>query len=376
MKNLIKFLGVVLVILALSCTTEDRVEFVNGETNASANPDEWTAKKVIENIGPGFNLGNTFDTSMHPTSLASIKPIIDLYKNAGMKHVRIPTTWMDRFTDKLADGEGNVNFNHPRFLELKAVIDYALSQNLYVILNTHHEAWLKDHYDGTEFYDSKFRTLWTGIATHFKDYPRTLIFEVLNEPEGYLGEADGVGPFPEPTDEVALQNTRKVNKIGYDAIRATGGNNTNRVIMVGTNGQGNAIYIQNVYPTKASLPGGGADEYLSIQVHTYSPWNFCGETGSNAAFPGIASLETGIQNVKTHSIKLNVPVHYGEFGVGRKNNVAERNTDVVRSYYRTMGKTTLAQSMSYSVWDDRGWFALINASGTSFVNNIVPYMLQ
>lgn len=376
MKNLIKILGSILVVLALSCKTEDRVEFVDGENTASSNPDAFTAKKVILAIGPGFNLGNTFETNIHPTNLAAIKPIIDLYKNAGMKHVRIPTTWMDRFQEKLADADGNVNFNHPRFLELKAVIDYALSQDLYVILNTHHESWLKDHYDGSEFYDSKFRNLWTGIATHFKDYPKKLIFEVLNEPEGNLGEVDGAGPFPEPTDEQALQYTRKVNLIGYNAIRATGGNNSNRVIMVGTNGQGNAIYIQNVYPTKASLPGGGADDYLSIQVHTYSPWSFCGETGSNAAFPGTASLESGIQNVKVHSVKLNVPIHYGEFGVGRKSNVAERNTDLVRSYYRTMGKTIIAQSMSYSAWDDRGWFALINPQGTSFVNNIVPFMLQ
>ena len=110
--------------------------------------------------------------------------------------------------------------------------------------------------------------------------------------------------------------------------------------MVGNNGQGNALYISNINPSKSFLPGGGNDDYISIQVHTYSPWTFCGETGSNAAFP--ASFET----VKAHSIKLNVPVHYGEFGVGKSSNAAERNTDLVRNYYRTMARTTLAQSMS------------------------------
>jgi len=376
MKNIFRVLRLSMLFFLVSCTHEDKVEFVNGETGQVENPDPFSAKKIIADMGPGFNLGNTFDNGIHPTSLAEIKPVIDLYKNAGMKHVRIPTTWMDRFSSTLADNNGNINVNHPRFLELKAAIDYALSQDLYVILNTHHESWLKDHYDGSEQYDNKFRTLWTGIATYFKDYPQKLIFEVLNEPEGNLGELDGNGPFPDPTDALALQYTRKVNQVGYDAIRATHGNNEKRLIMVGTNGQGNALYISNVYPSKSSLPGGGNEDYLSIQVHTYSPWAFCGETGSNAAFPGTASFETGIQNVKAHSIKLNVPVHYGEFGVGRSSNTAERNTDLVRNYYRTMARTTLAQSMSYSVWDDRGWFALINPTGTSFVNNIVPYMLQ
>lgn len=376
MKKIFRVLRLSMLFFLVSCTHEDKVEFVNGETGQVENPDPFSAKKMIADMGPGFNLGNTFENGIHPTNLAAVKPVIDLYKNAGMKHIRIPTTWMDRFTSTLADSNGNINVDHPRFLELKAVIDYALSQDLYVILNTHHESWLKDHYDGSEVYDSKFRNLWTGIATYFKDYPQKLIFEVLNEPEGNLGEVDGNGPFPEPTDALALQYTRKVNQIGYDAIRATRGNNEKRLIMVGTNGQGNALYISNVYPSRSSLPGGGNDDYISIQVHTYSPWAFCGETGSNAAFPGTASFETGIQNVKAHSIKLNVPVHYGEFGVGRSSNAAERNTDLVRNYYRTMARTTLAQSMSYSVWDDRGWFALININGTSFVNNIVPYMLE
>jgi endoglucanase len=283
---------------------------------------------------------------------------------------------MDRFTDKIADDNGNVNVNHPRFLELVKVIDYAISQDMYVVLNAHHEHWLKDHYDGTEAYDAKFTTLWTGIATHFKDYSHKLIFEVLNEPEGALGENDGSGPFPDAADATAIGYTRKVNLVGYDAIRATGGNNTTRIVMVSVNGQGNAQNIEEVYPTKASLPGEGTDKYLAIQVHSYNPWAFCGETGSNAAFPGSAFLETGIQAVRIHSVKLDVPINYGEFGVGRSSNTAERNTDLVRGYYRTMDDALLGQSMSYSVWDDRGWFGLINSSGTTFTNNIVPYMLQ
>ncbi len=377
MKNIFKTFAILLTTCFISCTHEDKIVFVNGESTGNTETmDALTAQKVILELGPGFNLGNTFENGTNPTTFVSVKPIIDLYKTAGMKHVRIPTTWMDRFTDNLADANGNINVQNPRFIELVKVIDYAMTQNMYVILNTHHENWLKDHYDGTEAYDTKFKTLWTGIANYFKDRNNKLIFEVLNEPEGYLGEIDGTGPFPDPTDATALTYTRRVNKVGYDAIRATGGNNITRVVMVGLNGQGNALYFDKVYPNKASLPGAGTDNYLCIQVHTYNPWAFCGETGSNAAFPGTSTIETGIQTVKTQAIKLNVPIHYGEFGVGRSKNTGERDTDIVRGYYRTIAKTTLAQSMSYSVWDDRGWFALTNTTGTSFTNNIVPYMLQ
>jgi len=378
MKNKLKILGLIMLFAAGSCASDDRVIFVNGDVTGEepGSPEAYTAKQVILEMSAGFNLGNTFDNGVNQTTFTTIKPIIDLYHNAGMKHVRIPTTWMDRFTDKIADDNGNVNVNHPRFIELVKVIDYAISLDMYVVLNTHHEHWLKDHYDGTEVYDTKFRTLWTGIATHFKDYSHKLIFEVLNEPEGTLGENDGSGPFPDAADATAISYTRKVNKVGYDAIRATGGNNATRIIMVSVNGQGNAQNIEEVYPTKATLPGEGTDKYLSIQVHSYNPWAFCGETGSNAAFPGSAFLETGIQTVRIHAVKLDVPINYGEFGVGRSSNTAERNTDLVRGYYRTMDEAILGQSMSYSVWDDRGWFGLINSSGTTFTNNIVPYMLQ
>jgi endoglucanase len=196
---------------------------------------------------------------------------------------------------------------------------------------------------------------------------------VLNEPEGTLGEWGGT--WPDPNNATALTYTRKVNKVGYDAIRAVGGNNTTRLIMVGTNGQGNEVMIEEVYPTKATLPGGGTDKYLSIQVHSYNPWAFCGETGSNANFPGNTTFESAIRKVGVHSRLLDLPVNYGEFGVGRSSNATERNTEIVRGYYKTFATTTLSEAMSYSVWCDRGWFGLVNATGTSFTNNIVPTML-
>jgi endoglucanase len=335
-----------------------------------------SAQDITSAMGPGFNLGNTFENGNNTTTLAAAKPLIDAYHDAGMKHIRIPVTWMDRFTpsDHLADDNGNVNVSHPRFRELVKVIDYAISLDLYVVINTHHEHWLKDEYNGTAAYDDRFATLWTDIATYFKDYSNLLVFEVLNEPEGQLGEW-GNG-WPSPTSSLALSYTRMVNEVGYKAIREAGGKNDTRIVMVSVNGQGNEVMIEEVYPSKASLPGGGSDPYLAIQVHSYNPWAFCGQTGSNDAFPGTASIELAIKKVGTHARLLDVPVNYGEFGVGRATNTEERNTALVRGYYQTFARTTLSEDMSYSVWDDRGWFGLINSSGTSFTNNIVPSMLN
>ena len=126
--------------------------------------------------------------------------------------------------------------------------------------------------------------------------------------------------------------------------------------MISTNGMGNHSLIEEVYPNKTYLPGSGTDDYLAIQVHTYDPWSFCGQNGSNSSYPGSSSIANSIRNVSTHARLLGAPVNYGEFGVGRQSNTNERNTDIVREFYRTIRMTTLYENMSSTVWDDRGWF--------------------
>lgn len=342
-----------------------------------------TATDITKAMGPGFNLGNTFDNGGNPTSITSIKSIIDIYAAAGMKHVRIPVSWIQSVNGStLANTTtGKVDFTHSRFLELKAAIDYALGKGLYVVINSHHEHWLKDNYDGSATFNNKFSALWTDIATYYKSYSNKLIFDILNEPEGTMGQwgAKAGFSFPLPTNAAAISLTRQINKVGYDAIRATGGANLTRIIMVEPNGQGNQGQIDDVYPTKAELPGLGNDKYLVIQVHTYDPWAFCGETGTDSAYPGASSVATGINKVALHSALIGVPINYGEFGVGRTS--AARNTAIVYEYYRTVKVACLANNMSFSVWDDRGWFALISSadnkvSYTLSTNNIVVEMMK
>lgn len=338
--------------------------------------DAATAFEITAAMSAGFNIGNVFDNGIQEQTFSSVKGILDLYKTAGMKHVRVPVTWMQTFSSNIADSNGNINTNNARFQEIVQVIDYAISLDYYVIINTHHEFWLKDNYDGSSNYNDKFTTLWTGIANYFKDYSEKLIFEILNEPEHAFGHWNK-SPYPNPNNSQALAYTRQIMEVGHAAIRATGGNNETRIIMVATNAQGNQNQIEEVYPTKASLPGDGEDEYLMIQVHSYDPWSFCGQTGRNSNYPGDTSIASTIKNVSAHAKLLNVPVNYGEWGVGRDANASERNTDLVRDYYKFFKTTTLEENMSFTVWDDRGWFGLVsNNGGTwSFTNNIVPYMM-
>ena len=343
------------------------------ETPTVTLPNFVSAAAIIDSMGTGFNLGNTFDYNLQNSDPTTIYPIIDMYYDAGFRHIRIPVTWMDGFNgNHVANGSGIINFQHPRFIQLKAAIDYAIGKKMFVVINTHHEEWLNKNYNGSAQYDSNFTNLWTGIATYFKDYSYLLIFEILNEPHGVFGDWNGgANPF----SGTALNLTRKINKVGYDAIRNTGGQNADRVIMVSTNGMGSHTLLDEMYPSKASLPGGGLDQYLAIHVHSYDPWAFCGPTGSNTAWPGSNAISNPIIALANYANTLNVAVNLGEFAVGRETNVSERNTDLVRGYYRTMRLTCLSNKIAPTVWDDRGWYGLVDQSGSNFLYNIVPYMM-
>ncbi len=366
----------IIILFTLISCTQDEVSAPVTPPVAIDTSSAKTASAVILSMGTGFNLGNTFDLAQNPTTIETIRPIIDLYYSAGLRHIRIPVTWREGFSgNTLANTSGTVNYQHPRFVQLKAVIDYALQKKMIVVLNTHHEHWLKENYNGTPAHDSIFTALWRDIASYYKDYPYELVFELLNEPDGAFGDWTG---GPTPNDQLALALTRHINYVGWKAVRETGGRNTSRVIMLSTNGQGNQSQIEEVFPDKASLPGGGADLYLAIQVHTYDPWSFCGENGSNNAWPGTSALVSGVTKVAAHAKLLGVPINYGEFGVGRAVNIAERNTDIVRSYYRTIRLAALTEGMSATFWDDRGWFGLIAKDGAgtySFLFDIIPTVM-
>jgi endoglucanase len=166
--------------------------------------------------------------------------------------------------------------------------------------------------------------------------------------------------------------------LGTRVVRETGGNNAHRIVMIATNSWGNHNQIFPIYPDRAALPGGGEDPYLAIQVHSYDPWEFCGENGDNSAYPGDAATASRMREVAAHGRSLGVPIHYGEFGVGRNGNQAQRNSDLVRGYYRTVVQTAMDEDMATSVWDDQGWFGLITGdarNGYSFIFGIVPHML-
>lgn len=64
---------------------------------------------------------------------------------------------------------------------VKEVVDYCIDNDMYVILNTHHEDWLESHplKSEAETVLMKEKNLWHAIASYFRDYDERLIFLAL-----------------------------------------------------------------------------------------------------------------------------------------------------------------------------------------------------
>ncbi len=241
------------------------VEDVNDEFDTSLTSLEFTAK-----IDCGWNLGNTFDAT--GTGLSSetawgnpytTPEMIQTVKDAGFNAVRIPTTW-----EKHMDESWNID---PEWMaRVKEVVDYAYDRDMYVILNMHHEEWHCPYEADKENIAEGLTAAWTQIAEEFKGYDERLIFEGMNEPRWKGTEWEWNGGNDEGRAVV-----NEMNKVFVDAVRATGGNNEHRFLMI-------CPYAANSGESALSALEIPDDKNIIVSVHAYIPYQFAlAESGTH-----------------------------------------------------------------------------------------------
>src|SRR6478609_11369312 len=139
-------------------------------------------------MGKGVNLGQMFESTQHPPTLAAASAKIDAYYAKGFRTVRIPVTWTEATNGDTLVGDplvGDVNRAHPRLQVISQVVDYALTKpDLFVVLNAHHETGLKEQSRA-----GVLERLWADIADIFAARDHRLLFEILNEPHREDGSA-------------------------------------------------------------------------------------------------------------------------------------------------------------------------------------------
>lgn len=286
---------------------------------------DLTAQELVDRMGVGWNLGNSLDSAMSynggETSWGNpyiTKAMIDEIKRAGFKTIRIPTTWTYK-----TSGAPDYTINSAWMDRVEEVVNYALDNDMYVILNTHHEGGnIIPTYAKQDQCSDMLTKIWTQIAQRFEKYGGNLIFEVLNEPRVEGGENEWNGGTAEVRD---VLNT--YNQTCLDAIRATGGNNSLRKVMIPTV----AASLAESTLTALKIPN---DNNVIVSVHAYSPYNFAMEypgTSTWGSDSDKGSLDWQMQHLYDLFVSKGVPVIIGEFGSTNKNNISDRITHA--SYY-------------------------------------------
>ncbi len=220
-------------------------------------------KEFVLDMGSGWNLGNTLDTEDVDVTAwgnpLTTKPMIDEIANMGFKTLRLPVTW------QYHTGSAPDYILESDWLDtVENIANYALSNNMYVIINIHHDdEWIVPTYENAPYVKDRLIKIWTQIANKFKPYGDYVIFETLNEPRYEGSPEEWEGGTEEGRDVV-----NQYHQVSVDAIRATGGNNAIRKIMVSTYAAGTGENVLEDY----LVPNN--DENIIVSIHSYSPYLF------------------------------------------------------------------------------------------------------
>ena len=150
--------------------------------------------EVINDMAPGWNLGNTFeavatwagvdflnnkgglDAETAWQGTKTTQEIIDFVKSLGFRSVRIPCAWAYGHISNASTYEIDSQW----MARVKEVVDYCINDGLYVVLNDHWDGgWLENHIkdsDAATIERNKeiLTALWTQIANAFIDYASAL----------------------------------------------------------------------------------------------------------------------------------------------------------------------------------------------------------
>lgn len=260
-----------------------------------------TALEATRLMGNGINLGNTLEACDNNVGIKTNAPLsyethwgqpkttqamIDGMKAAGFDTIRIPVAWMTNATH-LYEGDYTIDADYMDRVE--EVVRYARKAGMYVIINDHWDGGWYGMF-GSESAETRalameaYKGMWQQIAERFRDYSDYLIFESANEELG--GRFDENSPLycsdsvvTYLTDDERYALTNEINQTFVDVVRATGGNNATRFLLIA----GYSTDIDQTCDDRFQMPKDTVDSKLMVSVHYYDPWSYCGASSAASA---------------------------------------------------------------------------------------------
>jgi len=314
---------------------------VTQAASATAGKTDETAMETARKISIAINIGNTLEATGGETAWGAA-PINEDYvsaiKTAGFDAVRLPVAWYghaDQTTLKIDDAWMD---------RVEEVVNLCISHDLYVFLNIHWDGgWMEQHIDSySDEVNTIQRKLWEQIAERFNYFDKHLLFCGANEAgKDSQSSADALKAYMQTF---------------IDVVRASGGNNATRVLVVqapGTDVANGVKYCQ-------TLPTDNVADKLMFEIHYYDPSDFTimskdNEWGPNSpvkyfwgrdfmtgtdrdcTWGDEAHLDGKMALLKSNFVDKGIPVLMGEFGCGKRTtflaNIDEAKHNASRAYY-------------------------------------------
>ena len=301
-----------------------------------------TATEAVKNMGLGWNMGNTLEANSQkvtdPTNTGYwgqqdlnsetcwgqylAKPeLLKMMKDAGFGAIRVPVTWYNHM-----DKDGTVDAAW--MARVHEVVDYVINQGMYCIVNVHHDtgadgdsftSWIKADADNYKQNKVRYENLWKQIAEEFKDYGQNLLFEGYNE----MLDVNSNWNFAKTS--TAYDAINSYAKSFVTTVRATGGNNAQRNLIVTTycaaNGYGTWDSHLKDPLTKLNNPE-STSNHIIFEIHAYP--NIVTSSNIKADVDGMIALW------KSELVSKGGPIIVGEWGTSNVDKTGETDYDVRR----------------------------------------------
>ncbi len=328
---------------------------------------DMTTMEIVRDMGIGINLGNTMEacgdwieevdqqwgdgimeTKDYETAWGSpiiTQEMIEGMANEGFGVVRVPVAWsnmMDKSTYTIS----------PEYTaRVQQIVDWVIEADMYCIINIHWDnGWFSDFPTDEDGCMKRYEIMWTQIADAFKDYDDHLIFESQNEEIGWESVWNPWSGTQEQKEQsYALGN--RVNQKFVDVIRASGGNNPKRHLLISGYNTG----IDRTCDPLFRMPDDPANR-MAISVHYYTPAGFAILEDEDASWAKARStwgtdedfkeLNEWMDMMKTYYVDKGIPVIIGEYGCPTKG----KEPESVRLFLSSVCKAAYERQMCPVLW--------------------------
>ena len=384
LKRALSILLLISLLLGAVCARGEEATIPNIKSIYRQEIPDNEAMAFVKDMKIGWNLGNTFDAiddynrrddlriESSWVGVKTTEEMIEAVHQAGYNTLRLPVSWHNHVDE-------NFTINTPWLDRVQQVVDWAVARDMYVILNTHHDVYPKYYFPDEKNYatsEKYITTIWTQLAERFKDYDQHLIFESMNEPRPKGTSQEWWFNQDDPYCVEIAGCINRLNQAFVDTVRASGGQNADRYLMVppycaNPDAACNTKYFQ--------LPKDTADNKLIVSVHAYTPYSFALEMPGVDSFDPVknagqlSEIITFVNKLYKTYVANGIPVVLGEFGAMEKNgNLQDRTT-----FYAYYVATASSRNIPCVVWDNHVFkgngerFGLLDRKTCTWPNQIL-----